>query len=358
MTWKQVLFIFNPVSGRSQIRNHLLDILEILSAADYKVVCYPTKKKGDARRITRERTGDYLFIVCAGGDGTLDEVVSGMMENRDKPFVPIGYIPAGTTNDFASSLSIPSDMVKAAGVVAKGRTFKCDLGCFNDTDYFTYVAAFGIFTGTSYSTPQELKNQIGQLAYVLQGITELGQMRAYHMHVHAVVPLGENGDAAQNNVRNSMAGSLPAADTLNALAVKNEGDENSWVIDLDEEYALGLISNSRSIGGFQNPSVTRGDLQDGLFEVNLIRMPKNPLELSEILMTIGNVNVNSDMVRSFRASDIILSCNERIAWTRDGEYAGSFTQVRLTNRPRQIRIIVPEEFADRSFIDALPEARG
>ncbi len=153
MIWKKILFVFNPVAGRSQIRNSLLDIIEILSKAEYKVTCYPTTGRGDARRVVRERKDDYLYIVCAGGDGTLDEVVSGMMENRDKPFVPIGYIPAGTTNDFASSLHIPTDMLKAAEVIAQGRTFWCDLGCFNEKDYFTYVAAFGLFTGTSFACP-------------------------------------------------------------------------------------------------------------------------------------------------------------------------------------------------------------
>ena len=194
MVWKKILFIFNPVSGRSQIKNNLMEILEILSGADFKVVCYATKASGDARRIVREREDDYLYIVCAGGDGTLDEVVSGMMESRDKPFVPIGYIPAGTTNDFATNLHIPSDMRMAAEVIAHGKTFRCDLGRFNKKDYFTYVAAFGVFTGTSYQTPQELKNQLGHFAYILQGVSELGKMRAYHMHVKAIeAKEAENG---------------------------------------------------------------------------------------------------------------------------------------------------------------------
>ena len=183
--WKKILFVINPVAGRSQIRTCLVDILEMFSKADFKVTCYMTQKQGDARRLLRERTDDYLYVVCAGGDGTLDEVVSGMMENREKPFVPIGYIPAGTTNDFASSLHIPSDMKKAAEVIVNGRMIRCDLGLFNESDYFTYVAAFGVFTGTSYMTPQSLKNQFGHLAYIMQGMTELGNMHAYHMIVES-----------------------------------------------------------------------------------------------------------------------------------------------------------------------------
>lgn len=348
-TWKKILFIFNPVAGKSQIRNHLLDIIETLSAADYEVVCYPTTKQGDARRIARERMGDYLYIVCAGGDGTLDEVVSGMMENPDKPFVPVGYIPAGTTNDFASSLRIPTDMIQAARVVAHGRTFRCDLGQFNDKDYFTYVAAFGLFTGTSYQTPQELKNQLGHFAYILQGISELGQMHAYQMHVRALVPRDEDVPAeyvvkelsAEGLPSDHFPAENPAVDGLPAV-----DPEGNW-IEFDGEFALGLITNSRSIGGFQNITGQEVDLQDGLFEVTLVRMPKNPLEVSEILMSISNPDMKSSMVESFKTSRISLTCDERIAWTRDGEYGGSHKQVDLRIRPGQLRILVPEQYAEQ-----------
>ena len=312
MIWKNILFVFNPVAGRSQIRNNLLDIIEILSKAEYKVTCYPTTGPGDARRVVRERKDDYLYIVCAGGDGTLDEVVSGMMENPDKPFVPIGYIPAGTTNDFASSLHIPTDMSKAADVIAQGRTFWCDLGCFNEKDYFTYVAAFGLFTGTSYQTPQELKNQLGHFAYILQGVTELGRMRAYHMHVMA-----EN--------------------------------QNHEQVNLEDEFAFGMVTNSQSIGGFQNITGKNVDLQDGLFEATLIRMPKNPLEMSEILLGIGNPDAKTDMIVSFKSANIVMQCDETISWTRDGEFAGAYKEVRLSLKPRQLRILVPEEYADKGI---------
>ena len=301
--WKKILFVFNPVAGRSQIKNHMVDILQILSKAEYKVVCYPTQARGDARRIVREREDDYLYVVCAGGDGTLDEVVSGMMENPDKPFVPIGYIPAGTTNDFAASLHIPSDMIEAARVVANGRTFRCDLGLFNESDYFTYVAAFGIFTGTSYSTPQELKNQLGHLAYILQGMTELGNMRAYHMQVVSEEKM------------------------------------------IEGEFAFGMITNARSIGGFSNITGSEVDLQDGLFEVTMIRMPKNPLEMSEIIMSISNPAMNSDMVINFKTARVVLNCDESVAWTRDGEYAGAHRTVLLRACPGQLRILVPERYA-------------
>ena len=300
--WKKILFVINPVAGRSQIRTCLVDILEMFSQADFKVTCYMTQKQGDARRLLRERTDDYLYVVCAGGDGTLDEVVSGMMENREKPFVPIGYIPAGTTNDFASSLHIPSDMKKAAEVIVNGRMIRCDLGLFNDSDYFTYVAAFGVFTGTSYMTPQSLKNQFGHLAYIMQGMTELGNMHAYHMIV--------------------------------------ESEERV----IEGEFAYGMITNSRSIGGFPNITGSEVDLQDGLFEVTLIKMPQNPLELSEILMTIANTEMHSEMVINFKTAFVTLTCDEQLAWTRDGEYGGAFKKVTLRNCREQLRVLVPEQY--------------
>lgn len=321
MVWKKMLFIINPVSGRSQIKNHLLEIIEIFSGAGFQVVCYTTKGPGDARRVARERAGDYLYIVCAGGDGTLDEVVSGMMENRDKPFVPIGYIPAGTTNDFASSLHIPSNMKDAAKIIASGSVYRCDLGRFNKKDYFTYVAAFGIFTGTSYQTPQELKNQLGHLAYILQGVSELGQMKAYRVHIEAV---------AENNGKKEK-------------------------VDLEGDFAYGMVTNSRSIGGFQNLTGKEVDLQDGLFEVTLVRMPTNPLELSEILMALGNPEMESSMIVTFKTSKISLSCDETIAWTRDGEYAGAHKKVFLEICPGQFRILVPGFFSDRRY--PVPEGK-
>lgn len=357
MVWKKVLFIFNPVAGKSQIKNYLLEIVQVLSEADFKVLCYPTRGRGDARRLVRERKDDYLYVVCAGGDGTLDEVVSGMMENPVKPFVPIGYIPAGTTNDFASSLQIPSDMVQAAKIVAEGRTFRCDLGRFNGKDYFTYIAAFGLFTGTSYQTPQELKNQLGHFAYILQGMTELGQMRAYHMHVRAYLPESGAADAQEGGKEAAAGTEDTAAKKENGTADLLEGGKDPEagdgrkdvkeaaedVIDLDGEFAYGMITNSFSIGGFPNITGKRVDLQDGLFEVTLVRMPQNPLDLSEILLAIGNPDIESRMVVTFKASRVKVVCDEKVAWTRDGEYAGTHKEVVVENCPQQLRILVPEE---------------
>lgn len=311
--WKKVLFIFNPVSGRSQIRTDLVDILEILSAKDYVVTCYPTKCRGDARNLVRSRKDDYVYVICAGGDGTLDEVVSGMMENPDKPFVPIGYIPAGTTNDFAGSLGIPSDMKEAAKMIAGGRTFLCDLGRFNEDSYFTYVAAFGLFTETSYQTPQDLKNTLGHMAYILQGMMDLSNVRTYHFRV--------------------------------------ESDEFSAA----DDFVFGMITNSRSVGGFPDITGSGVDMSDGLFEVTLIKMPQNILELNDIVQYVGGLTDSSDLVYRFKTSHLVLESDKPVNWTRDGEFGGSFRRVELNNLQRVLKIIVSPEMANQ--MPALPVGR-
>jgi len=199
----------------------------------------------------------------------------------------------------------------AAEIIAQGKTFRCDLGLFNETDYFTYVAAFGLFTGTSYETPQELKNQLGHFAYILQGASELGKIRAYHMHVNAI----------------------------------SEKDGEEHIIDIEGEFAYGMVTNSKTVGGFPNLAVKGIDLQDGLFEVTLVRMPKNPLELSEIFMKLGNPGFDSQMLISFQTSEITLKSDEIIAWTRDGEYAGAHKEVRLKNCHEKLKILVPADIA-------------
>ncbi len=297
----RILFIFNPVSGKSQIRNDLLDILQILSGTGYKLECYPTKCSGDARNLLRNREDDYVYVVCSGGDGTLDEVVSGMMENTRKPKVPIGYIPSGTTNDFASSLGIPSDMREAAGVIADGRTYECDLGRFNNEAYFTYVAAFGLFTETSYETPQDLKNQIGHAAYILQGMIDLSKIRTYRFKV--------------------------------------ECDEMS----ITDQFVFGMITNSKSVGGFADITGTEVDMSDGLFEVTLIKMPTNILELNDIVQYLSRAVNVSDLVYQFKTRHIVLESDERVKWTRDGEFGGNCKRVELTNIQRAMRIIVPDK---------------
>ena len=177
---KKLLFVFNPCSGKAQIKNQLLDIVDTMVKADYEVTIYPTQCAGDAKEKVEAYAGNYDLVVCSGGDGTLDEVVTGMMQCKAK--VPLGYIPAGSTNDFASSLGIPKDMEKAAEAAVIGKPFPCDVGLFNG-DYFVYVAAFGLFTEVSYKTSQEWKNVLGHAAYILEGAKCLHDIPSFMMQV-------------------------------------------------------------------------------------------------------------------------------------------------------------------------------
>ena len=302
----RILFIFNPVAGVSQIRPVLVDIVEILTRNGHTLECLPTRKSGDARKAVQERKEDYDFIVCAGGDGTLDEVVNGMMACETKPVVPIGYIPAGTTNDFAASVGIPSDMTEAALIAANGIPKCIDIGLFRgrenrkiSEEHFVYVAAFGLFTETSYETPQDLKNMLGHSAYILQGLQELGKLQTYHVRV--------------------------------------ETDE----LTISDEFAFGMISNSKSVGGFANITGDYVDMTDGLFEVTLVKMPRNLIEINDIIQYMSQTNPHSELVYQFKASHVVLESEEVIRWTLDGEYGGAYNQVELLNQQKKMQIIVP-----------------
>ena len=215
---KKLLFIFNPYSGKAQIKNKLLQIVDIMVKAGYEVTIYPTQARADALNLVQKRAKKYDLVVCSGGDGTLDEAVSGMMLSEKK--VPLGYIPAGSTNDFANSLKIPKDMVKAAKAAVSGKKFACDVGKFNDS-FFIYVAAFGIFTAVSYKTSQEWKNILGHAAYILEGAKSLHEITSYHMRV-------EYEDQV-----------------------------------IEDEFIYGMITNSNSVGGFKNMTGKNVLLDDG-----------------------------------------------------------------------------------------------
>ena len=155
---KKMLFIFNPFSGKAQIKSKLFEIIDVFVKGGYEVIVHPTQAVGDGFEKTKELAPQVDLVVCSGGDGTLDEVVSGLMEVDQR--VPIGYIPAGSTNDFANSLSISKDMVQAAKDIIEGNLYSCDVGAFNN-DSFVYIAAFGLFTDVSYETDQHMKNILG-----------------------------------------------------------------------------------------------------------------------------------------------------------------------------------------------------
>ena len=256
---------------------HLLDIVDIFSSHDYEVIIRATQAPKDAYEKAKEYADSVDLIVCSGGDGTLDEVVTGITEKNSN--VPIGYIPAGSTNDFANSLRIPKSMLKAANVAVKGRRFPVDIGYFNG-DSFVYVAAFGLFTAVSYQTSQQLKNVLGHAAYILEGMKQLLDIPVYKMRV--------------------------------------EYDDEV----LEDEFIYGMITNSISVGGFKNLTGKNVLLDDGVFEVTLIKAPKNPLELNEIIAALTSRKDDTDLVYSFKSSNIKFYPEEIIPWTLDGEFGG------------------------------------
>lgn len=295
---KKLLFIYNPHSGRGMIKLHLSDIIETMVRAGFEVTVYPTQKPKDAEDKAREYGGEYDRIVVSGGDGTLDEVVSGLMSLEKK--CPLGYIPAGSTNDYASSLGLESDMLKAAETAVNGTPDSVDVGSFGEK-YFVYVAAFGIFTETSYTTSQQMKNLLGHAAYILSAFKQLHDIPTYRMQV--------------------------------------EYDGNV----LYDEFIYGMVTNTVSVGGMKGLISGDVDLSDGLFEVTLIRMPKNPIELSQIVSSLTGVDTDTDMVTSFQTSRVKFTASEEVAWTLDGEFGGKPEEVEIRNLHQKIDIVVEPE---------------
>ena len=298
MNAHRMLFVYNPHAGKATIRGHLLDLIDIFTKAGYEVTAYPTQSQGDGERRVRCRDNDYSIVVCCGGDGTLDEVVSGMMNSEFK--VPIGYVPAGSTNDYAKSLKIPSVMTRAAQIVVNGNDFLSDVGTMNDK-HFVYCAAFGIFTDVSYSTDQTLKNALGHAAYILQSVKELQDIRTYHMKITY-----GNGTV------------------------------------LEDDFIYGMVTNSVQVGGIQNITGKNVKLDDGEFEVTLVRRPQSILDLPNLVgALLDSKRLSSNDLINFKASHILLESQELVSWTRDGEYGGEHTRVEINNIPRAITIKIP-----------------
>lgn len=293
---KKALFIYNPNAGKGLLKPKLSDIIDIIVKAGYEVVVYPTQKYKDAYYKVKTFTEEYDRVICSGGDGTLDEVVTGMMKREKK--IPVGYIPTGTTNDFASSLHIPKNLLQAASTAAEGREFPCDIGRFNG-DVFVYIAAFGLFTDVSYETKQEMKNVLGHLAYVLEGAKRLFNIPSYKVKV-------------------------------------THDDEV-----IEDEFVYGMVTNSRSVGGFRNLVGKQVGFDDGVFEVTLIKTPKNPIELQEIIAALMIQQMDSKYMYTFKSGRIMFESIEEIPWTLDGEFGGEHDEVVIENLNKELQIMVP-----------------
>lgn len=301
---KRLLFVFNPCSGKAKVRTHLYEIIEFFTDKDYLVTVYPTRACGDGYKCVKEMNGNYDLIVCSGGDGTLNETVSGLLDSEKES--PLGYIPFGSTNDFARSVGIPMELEAAMNISCCGKPFDIDVGCLNER-YFVYVAGFGAFTNVSYSTPQKMKNSLGYLAYLLQGIKALSELRAYDLVMEY-----DNGQ------------------------VKGS-------------FIVGLVMNSFSIGGFKNPAGDVTQLNDGLFEVILIKSPQNIIELQAIIASLLSEKTNSENIVCIQTSKVNI-VSEPMEWTVDGEYGGEYNAVTIYNKKRAVRILVEEDNLKASCI--------
>ena len=295
---KKLLFIYNPHSGKARIKSNLLDIIDILVKFGYEVTAYPTQCRSDAERAVTDRHDGYDLIVCSGGDGTLNEVVSGMMRSRVR--IPIGYIPSGSTNDFAKSLKIPGYMIPAARIITDGHIFRSDIGELCG-EFYAYVAAFGIFTEVTYATPQNIKNTLGYSAYILEAIRSLPTIRAYHMHVK-----WEDGE-------------------------------------IEDDFIYGMITNSISVGGFKGITGHHVQLDDGFHEVTLIKNPTTPMELSDIVRAMVDRRMDSANIITFKSRHVELISPDPVRWTRDGEFGGEHTRAEITVHPHALDIIVPDQ---------------
>lgn len=291
---KRLLLIYNPQAGKKRIAQKLHDVVYLYTTAGYEVTVHPTLFRGDATRIAAELGTQYDHVVCCGGDGTLNEVVTGLMTRRDQ-LATLGYIPAGTTNDFSKTLKLPADLMKAAQVAVEGSPCLCDMGEFNGRT-FVYVAAFGVFSEVSYTTPQSSKNALGHLAYVLGGIKSLTQLRPYTMKV------------------------------------THDGET------IEGDFIYGMVSDSISVGGFQGIKKDNVKLDDGQFEVMLVKNPRTPEELSTILNALMTKKPDGNVI-GFQSGDITFESQEQVAWTLDGEYGGDVERVHIRNLNKVVRIM-------------------
>ncbi len=289
---QKMLLIINPVAGK--LRTQSADIPGFFPAYDVEV--YYTKDGASTELFVEKCAASFDLVVCAGGDGTLNRVINGLMRLSHRP--PLGYIPCGTTNDFAASLGISRDISRAADTICKGRIQKIDIGSFGNR-FFTYVASFGAFTESSYKAPQENKNRLGHMAYIFEAVRDLPNIRPCRLHV--------------------------------------ETEYTSF----SGEYVFGAISNSTSLGGMLRLSPDSVLYDDGLFEVMLISMPHTALDLQQIIFSLVRRNYHPDYVTFFKTNHVVFSMDEIFPWSLDGEFEPGDHVVHIENNRRAISLFLP-----------------
>lgn len=291
---KQMLLLVNPVAGLKKAAKHLSEIIEVFNRAGYEVRVYITAQEDDADRIAELMEQPLDLVVCCGGDGTLNTTVNVMLSRKHN--IPIGYIPAGSTNDFANSLGLPADVVEAAKRIVHGTPNAYDVGNFPGR-YFTYVASFGAFTKASYSTAQNIKNSLGHMAYVLEGIQEISKIRKWHL--------------------------------------KLETDTEV----LEDDYLFGAVCNSTSVGGILTLNPKLVDMGDGKFEVLLIRAPKNLSEVGECIAALKAQTYDCGMITFRSTGRIQITTGAEMLWSLDGERMEGAENILIENLHHRIVLV-------------------
>lgn len=298
---KQALMVFNPVAGKGVIKNNLFKVIDTFIKHGYLVGVYPTQERGDGGRCISMLEHPLSLLVVSGGDGTLREIVSGYLTNGQLK-CPIAYLPTGTTNDFAKTLHLPTALDSSLEIACNGMPQPVDIGRFNE-EYFVYIAAFGAFTEVSYTTPQVNKSILGHFAYILEGITQLSQLKKYRCVI--------------------------------------ESERECF----EGEFIFGMVSNSDSIGGMKRRVGPKAQLADGYFEACFVRMPKQLQDLRKIVANLLIGEYCGDQVVVLRTSHLVVNSSEAIRWTLDGEDGGYHAVAEISNIPSAVSIMVAEEQA-------------
>ncbi|MEG1932035.1 MAG: YegS/Rv2252/BmrU family lipid kinase [Pygmaiobacter sp.] len=294
---KKLLLLYNPTSGRAQIGKRLDEILDVFFDADYEVTIYAIRPGYGAEEILRDRGEDFDLVVCCGGDGTLHHTVNGLMQLAKRPV--LGYLPSGSTNDFASNLGLGKDLLEDCNIITHGVPFTYDIGLFHENRYFNYVAAIGAFTDVSYSTPQETKNALGYFAYIIEGIKRLPFNTKYHAKI-----------------------------TLDTETI-------------EDDYLYAAISNSFSVGGMDLSGHAQIHLDDGLFELLLIKAPQNILDLQVILGKLMTRDFSGPLVRLLHTTAVNFEFDTAVPWTLDGEFGGAWQNCSISIVQKAIAILCP-----------------
>lgn len=291
---KRIMLIVNPKAGKMRSKFAVSDIAELFAKNEFEVAIYFTSLEYGAEYLVKEHAKEFDIIACCGGDGTVNEIIKGMMDIKDCP--PLGYIPSGTTNDLATSLGMTTNIKKAAKAIISDDGLPFDVGSFDD-DYFAYIASFGAFTEVSYNTSQRLKNIWGHAAYVFSAMKCMHRLKSYHIRV--------------------------------------ESEEKT----VEGDYVFGAVTNSTSVAGVFKFERDKVDFADGKYEVLLIKHPKKLSTAIAISMSMLNKSFKNENITFFHASDIKITSDEPLDWALDGEHKRGENVVNIKNNYRAIKII-------------------